>query len=161
MTALALTTSAVGPAAAETATETPGLDTADAEDADLDASVPIDREQLDADDAAARLGRSLALALGELRPLLATQIAASWSLSDDALRRLAVAHALEWVFPLVGDALVIDHLSRDGDPAIRAAAARAAWARRQSGGDLGVLARLSQDPDPQVRSVASSARSSS
>ena len=57
-------------------------------------------------------------------------------------------------------ALVIEHLSYDGDPAIRAAAARAAWARRQAGGDLGVLARLSHDPDVQVRAVASSARSS-
>jgi hypothetical protein len=55
---------------------------------------------------------------------------------------------------------VIDHLSRDDDPAIRAAAARAAWARRQTGGDTGVLARLSHDPDPQVRAVAASARTS-
>jgi hypothetical protein len=160
LTALALTTSAVGPAAAE-AREMPELDSADVEDADLDASVPIDREQVDAHDAASRLGHSLALALGELRPLVATHLAATWSLSDDALRRLAVAHALAWEFPLVGDALVIDHLSRDGDPAIRGAAARAAWARRQSGGDPGVLARLSHDPDPQVRAVASSARSES
>jgi hypothetical protein len=54
---------------------------------------------------------------------------------------------------------VIDHLSHDGDPAIRAAVARAAWARRHTGGDLGVLARLSADPDPVVRAVATSARS--
>jgi len=146
--------------------EAPGLDTADAhgppdtDDADLDASLPIDREHLDAHDAASTLGRSLALALGEMRPLSATFLATTWSLSDDGLRRLAIAHALEWVFPLVGDALVIEHLSYDTDPAIRAAAARAAWARRQTGGDLGVLARLGHDPDPQVRSVAGSARSS-
>jgi hypothetical protein len=130
-----------------------------ADDVELDASLAIDREQLDAEDAASALGRSLALALAEVRPLSATYLAASWSLSSDAVRRLAVANALEWTFPLVGDALVIDHLSHDGDPAIRAAVARAAWARRHTGGDLGVLARLSSDPDPLVRAVATSARS--
>src|SRR6188474_1988518 len=121
LTALALSTSAVGPAAADPVRAVP----VDVEDSDLDAGLQIDREQLDADDAAAALGRSLALALTELRPLSATQLVASWALSGDALRRLAVAHALEWTFPLVGDALVIDHLSRDGDPAVRAATARA------------------------------------
>lgn len=146
LTALALSTSAVGPATGEPVVEPAGLD------AD-------DREHLDAHDAASALGRGLALALAEVRPLSATYLAASWSLSVDPLRRLAIAHALEWAFPLVGDALVIDHLSRDGDPAIRAAVARAAWARRSTGGDLGVLARLSADPDPRVRAVATSARS--
>jgi hypothetical protein len=126
-------------------------------DGELDASLSIDPGQLEARDAAAALGRSLALALGELRPLTATHLAATWSLSDDPLRRLAVAHALEWTFPLVGDALVIDHLSRDADPQVRAASARAAWARRPAG-DPGVLARLSLDPDPEVREVATSGR---
>jgi hypothetical protein len=128
------------------------------DDSDLDASLLIDHEHLDPGDAAAALGRSLALALGELRPLTATHLAATWSLSDDPLRRLAVAHALAWTFPLVGDALVIDHLSHDADPRVRAASARAAWARRPSGGDPGVLARLSVDPDPQVREAAISSR---
>ena len=155
LTALALTT-APAVATAEPVREVAALD---ADDIELDASLPIDREQLDAEDAASALGRSLALALAEVRPLSATYLAASWSLSSDAVRRLAVAHALEWTFPLVGDALVIDHLSHDGDPAIRAAVARAAWARRHTGGDLGVLARLSSDPDPAVRAVATSARS--
>jgi hypothetical protein len=173
LTALALSTSAVGPAAAEVVRDPAGLDapcSRDAEDGadtcdadvDFDASVPIDREHLDAHDAAAALGRSLAMALdpiGGMRRLSATHLAATWSLSDDPLRRLAIAHALEWSFPLVGDALVIDHLSRDRDPAIRAAAARAAWVRRHTGGDPGVLARLSHDPDPVVRAVAGSARS--
>jgi hypothetical protein len=185
LTALALSTSTVGPAAAEPARAAPGLDAPDSgdagdpggdevDDADFDASVPIDRGHLDVHDAAAVLGRKLALAMGPagltgaprgtgrappgLRPLSATHLAASWSLAADPLRRLAVAHALEWVFPLVGDALVIDHLSRDPDPAVRVAAARAAWARRHTGGDLGVLARLSHDPDPAVRAVAGSAR---
>lgn len=159
LAALALTTSSVGPAVAAPpeAGDAAGIDVDD-EDRDLDASLPIDREQLEANDAAAALGRSLALALGELRPLTATHLAATWSLSSDPLRRLAVAHALEWTFPLVGDALVIDHLSRDADPQVRAASARAAWARRP-GGDSGVLARLSLDPDPQVREVATSGRS--
>jgi hypothetical protein len=157
LTALALTTS-VAPATADPVRDVAGLDAADGDDADLDASLTIDREHLDAHDAAQALGRSLAMALGELRPLTATHLAATWSLSSDPLRKLAVAHALGWTFPLVGDALVVDHLSRDPDPEIRAAAGRAAWARRATGGDLGVLARLSHDPDPVVRAVADSAR---
>jgi len=160
LTALALSTSAVGPAAADAVREAPGLDASDTDDSDLDASLSIDREHLDAHDAASALGRGLALALGEMRPLSATHLAATWSLSPDPLRRLAVAHALEWTFPLVGDAMVIDHLSRDADPAIRAASARAAWVRRATGGDPGVLARLGHDPDPAVRAVAASARPS-
>lgn len=167
LAAIALSTSATSASAAGAAAVDPGHEPPsrtdrienDLEDGDgeLDASLPIDREQLEARDAAAALGRSLALALGELRPLTATHLAATWSLSDDPLRRLAVAHALEWTFPLVGDALVIDHLSRDADPQVRAASARAAWARRPAG-DPGVLARLSLDPDPQVREVATSGR---
>ena len=163
LTALALSTSAVGAAGADPMRDDLELDEVDApdpEDGDLDASLQIDREHVDAQDAAAALGRSLALALTEMRPLLATHLAATWTLSGDPVRRLAVAHALEWTFPLVGAAFVIDHLSYDSDPAIRSAAARAAWARRRIGGDLGVLARLSHDPDPQVRAVAASARTS-
>src|SRR5215831_8750274 len=94
LAALALSTSSIGPAAAAPpdARDAAGIDVDD-DDADLDASLPIDREQLEARDAAATLGRSLALALGELRPLTATHLAATWSLSSDPLRRLAVAHA--------------------------------------------------------------------
>jgi hypothetical protein len=156
LTALALSTFAVG-----AATAAPPRDDArlDVEDNVLDASVLIDRGNLDVRQAGATLGRRLAMALGRLPPLSATHLAATWSLSEEPVRRLAVAHALEWTFSLVGDALVIDHLSRDDDPVIRAASARAAWARRLSGGDPGVLARLSQDPDPEVRAVAASARS--
>lgn len=165
LTAIALSTTAVAPAAADAL-----IDAADAvldprsvdatEDGDFDASLTIDREHLDTEDAAYTLGRSLALAMGEMRPLTATHLAATWALSPDSLRRLAVGHALEWTFALVGDALVIDHLSRDADPAIRAASARAAWARRTAGGDAGVLARLSHDPDPLVRAVAAASRTS-
>ncbi len=120
----------------------------------LDDDIPIDRELLDPQDAADALGRGLALAASRMRPLHATQVVAAWALSDDPLRRLAVAKSLEWQFPLVGDALAIDHLSRDPDAGIRLAAARAAWARRTVGGDPGVLARLLGDPDHEVRSVA-------
>jgi len=157
LAALALSTSAVGPASADPLRDAQGLDV---DDSELDAGLLIDREHLSAHDAAAALGRSLALALSEMRPLSATQMVTTWALSGDAVRRVAVAHALEWRFPLVGDALVLDHLSRDGDPAVRTAVARAAWSRRQVGDDLGVLARLSHDPDPAVRAVAASARSS-
>jgi hypothetical protein len=161
LTALALSTSAIAPVSAAPAPTAMRRAESDVEsdlEADLEADHEIDREHIDEYDAALALGRSLALALGEVRPLVATQIAASWSLSADPVRRLAVALALEWMFPLVGDALVIDHLSRDRDPAIRIAAARAAWIRRPSGGDLGVLARLVDDPDPHVRAVAAAAR---
>ena len=164
LTALALSTSAAGPATGEPVRELAGqgtegtVDTVDADDSDLDASLQIDREQFDAQDAASALGRSLALALGGMRPLSATYLAATWTLSSDPVRRLAVAHALEWTFPLVGDALVIDHLSRDPDPKIRMAAARAAWARRTALADATVLARLVDDSDPDVRAVAMSAR---
>lgn len=131
---------------------------AECEACGLDDDREIDREHLDPNAAATALGRGLALALGEVRPLTATQLAATWAVSADPLRRHALGVALEWTFPLVGDALVIDHLSRDPDPAIRAAAARAAWVRRASGGDGGVLARLADDPDPQVRAIAVAAR---
>lgn len=114
----------------------------------------IDRENVDFRDAAALLGRNLAIALERMRPIEATHVGTSWAVSPDTLRRAGIARALEWQFPLVGDAVVIDHLSRDGDPAIRAACARAAWIRRATGGDPGVLDRLADDPDPDVRAIA-------
>ncbi len=114
----------------------------------------IDAEHVDRRDAAALLGRNLAIALERMRPLQATHIASSWALSADALRRHGVARALEWAFPLVGDDLVIAHLSHDVDPSIRAACARAAWIRRATGGDPGVLDRLADDPDESVRAIA-------
>lgn len=114
----------------------------------------IDAENVDRRDAAALLGRNLAIALERMRPIEATHVATSWALSADSLRRVGVARALEWAFPLVGDDLVIDHLSRDPDPAIRAACARAAWIRRATGGDPGVLDRLADDIDPDVRAIA-------
>jgi hypothetical protein len=146
LTTIALSASAVGVANA---------DTTCADACVLVEDVPIDREQLDAPDAAATLGRSLALALERMRPLSATQLASTWALSDDDLRRLAVVHALEWPVRVVGDGLILDHLSRDPDPAIRVATARAAWTRRPIG--LEVLGRLRDDPDPEVRAVAMSA----
>src|SRR5262245_8027359 len=65
-----------------------------------DVRLSIDREHLDADNAAILLGRSLALALDRLRPLEATHLTASWALSPDPVRRAAAANALEWMFPL-------------------------------------------------------------
>jgi hypothetical protein len=154
LTVLALTTSVAAPAAFAAEPRNPP---AAADDDDLDADLTIDREHLDPRDAALTLGRSLALALGEIRPLAATHLAATWALSHDPVRRLSLAYALEWtdpVRPLVGAAMVIDHLASDPDPSIRGAAARAAWARRTTGGDAGVLARLTDDPDPEVRAIA-------
>jgi hypothetical protein len=148
LAALALTTSVAMPAAAA----------ANPIDAELTADVPVDREHIDELDAAAALGRGLALALAEMRPLDATQLASTWALSEHHVRRLAVAHALEWTFKLVGDDLIIDHLSRDADPVVRKEIARAAWVRRAAGGDPNVLVRLADDPDPRVRAVARRAR---
>jgi len=127
-------------------------------DPELTADIPIDVGTLDRRDAGAILSRTLAHALSEARPLVATHIASTWALSDEPVRRSAVAQALEWTFPLVGDGLVIDHLSRDPDPEIRAACAYAAWIRRSTGGDMGVLDRLADDPDPEVRAVVARAR---
>ena len=56
---------------------------------------------------------------------------------------------------LLGDGMVIDHLSRDPDPSIRVSCARAAWIRRATGGDPGVLDRLQFDVHPEVRAIAS------
>ncbi len=121
---------------------------------DCSEDVRIDRGQVDAHAAAAMLGRSLANALGELKPLAATHLATTWALSDDPLRRAAIAHALEWAVPLLGDGTIIEHLSFERDPHVRAACARAAWVRRTTGGDRGVLARLAHDPDAEVRAIA-------
>ncbi len=154
LTALALFTGAVGPASAAG----PSVQGGDVDDAELAGDLPIDAEQIDDLDAAAALGRGLALALSEMRPLSATQIASTWALSEHPVRRLAVAHALEWTFKLFGDDLIIDHLSRDPDASIRLEVARAAWVRRSSGVDPTVLARLAEDPDPSVRATARRAR---
>jgi hypothetical protein len=126
----------------------------DCDDCSGGEDVRIDHEQVDPHDAAAMLGRSLANALGELKPLSATHLATTWALSGDPLRRAAVAEALEWAFPLFGDGAIIEHLSHERDPRVRAACARAAWVRRASGGDHGVLARLAVDPDAEVRAIA-------
>ncbi|MBA3462753.1 MAG: hypothetical protein H0T46_22540 [Deltaproteobacteria bacterium] len=146
LAALTLTTACAPAASAAPCSEHPDL-------SDLE----IDAEHIDKLDAAAAIGRQLAAALSEMRPLGATQLASTWALSEHQLRRLAVAHALEWTFKLVGDDLIIDHLSRDPDREIRKEVARAAWVRRAAGGDPGVLARLAEDPDPEVRAIAARA----
>jgi hypothetical protein len=121
---------------------------------DLDSDSVIDRDNVDPRDAAAMLGRSLANALGEVTPLSATHLATTWALSTDPLRRAAIANALEWQFPLFGDAAIIEHLSRDPSPEIRAAVARAAWMRHTAPVDGNALARLQSDADPEVRAIA-------
>jgi hypothetical protein len=122
------------------------------------AAAPIPDLPADGGDAADEVhgGRahSLAIALAHSAPLEAVSRACDWALAGDPARRLTIATALGWSFPLVGDDVLIDHLSRDDDTGIRAAAARAAWARRATGGDPGVLDRLSSDPAAEVRAVA-------
>jgi hypothetical protein len=154
LTVLALSAS---PAAAEAEPSTTRQSERDS-DPDLDDDLPIDREHIDPRAAAEVLGRSLAQALSELRQLDAIQLATTWALSEDPLRRGAIAYALEWAFPLLGDTIILDHLSRDPDATIRAACARAAWVRRATGVDPAVLDRLANDPDPEVRKIAARAR---
>lgn len=142
LTAIALSTTAVGTA------------TADDSPLELSADIPIDRDVVDPPDAAAALGRSLALAVAKMRPLEATHLVTTWAMSGDPMRRLAVAHSLEWQFKLIGDGIVIDHLAQDPDPLVRIEIARAAWVRRSVADVYGALARLIEDPDPDVRAVA-------
>jgi len=99
-------------------------------------------------------GHALAVVLEHMHPLDRIRTAATAALSDRPEVRCALGESLTWIFPLVGDSVVIDHLSRDVEAGVRLAAARAALARRASGGDDGVLARLSHDPDPTVAEVA-------
>ena len=153
LAAIALSTSAVGATRADAALVQSERGETDAE-VELTADVPIDPDFIDPPDAAAALGRSLALAIGRMRPIEATQLVATWAMSEDPMRRLAVAHSLEWQFKLVGDGMVIDHLARDPDPAVRLEIARAAWVRRGVADVYGALARLIEDPDPDVRAVA-------
>jgi hypothetical protein len=122
------------------------------DDGDLDGDTAIDRDNVDPQDAASMLGRGLAVALGEVTPLSATHLATTWALSEDPLRRAAIASALEWQFPLFGDGAIIAHLAADPDPQIRGAIARAAWVRRTR--DADVVRRLIDDADPEVRAIA-------
>lgn len=153
LTAIALSTSSVGAASPDPAPVESDRGEPDAE-VELTADLPIDPDHIDPPDAAAALGRSLALAVARMRPIDATHLVATWALSTDPVRRLAVAHSLEWQFKLLGDGLVIDHLARDPDPAVRLEIARAAWVRRGVADVYGALARLIEDPDPDVRAVA-------
>src|SRR5262245_31645367 len=109
------------------------------------ASVPAN-----AANAAPADGHALAIRLQHSHPLDATRIAATDATATEAEVRRTIADALTWPFPLVGDALILDHLARDPDPEVRLAAARAAHARRDSGG-MAVLQALTHDPDPAVR----------
>lgn len=103
---------------------------------------------------ASHSGHTLAVLLERMHPLSATRTAATAAMSPRPELRIALGEALTWSFALVGDAVVIDHLSRDPVAEVRFAAARAAHARRASGGDDGVLVRLVDDPDPSVRQAA-------
>jgi hypothetical protein len=127
LTVLALASS---PAAATAEPTSRAQCSSDGEDGDLDSDLPIDREHVNPRAAAAMLGRTLAQALVELRPLAATHLATTWALSEDCLRRAAIAHALERVFPLFGDRAIVAHLAGDSEPYVREVALRAASVRR-------------------------------
>src|SRR5207244_1175892 len=53
----------------------------------------------------------LAISLERMTPLAATSTACRWALSPDPDQRATIASALEWTFALLGDSLIIDHLS--------------------------------------------------
>lgn len=96
--------------------------------------------------------RALALELSQMKPIAATHMATTLALSPDSTQRVVVARALEWEFHLFGDTAILEHLSLDSSPEVRAAVARAARARRPE--HDGILARLASDPDPDVRDIA-------
>jgi hypothetical protein len=89
----------------------------------------IDSGDLDPHAAAHLIGGSLANVLAEMRPLAATHLATTWAASEDPVRREAVAHALELVFPLFGDRAILAHLAHDPDPGVREASKRASRVR--------------------------------
>ena len=89
-------------------------------DCELDGTVPIDRGHVDTKRAGALLGKTLAAALVELSPFDATYLVTTWAVSDDPLRRIAVATALAHAMP-VGARTALEHLARDPDPDVRAA----------------------------------------
>jgi hypothetical protein len=115
---------------------------------------PIGEVSIVHESTAAIMGRSLALSLSGLPALEATHVATAWAVSSERVRRVAVAEALEWTFPLACDAVILDRLASDPDPRIRRACARSAWSRRM----LGLLDRLTTDADPEVRAIAARGR---
>ena len=129
LTVLALSASPAAAATTPDVATCTDCQTADDADLDLDEDIPIDREHIDPADAAFVLGRGLAKALSEMRELDAVQLSSTWALSNDPMRRAAIAHALEWPFRLMPDRLILEHLSRDPDPLIQSACTRAAWIR--------------------------------
>jgi hypothetical protein len=96
--------------------------------------------------------RALALELSQMKPIAATHMATTLALSPDSARRVVIAQAREWEVHLFGDSAILEHLSFDSAPEVRAAVARAARARRPE--QDAILARLSCDPDPVVRDLA-------
>jgi hypothetical protein len=135
-TLAALASTALGgatTAAAAPATEAPSMD--------------------DADDVES-LAHKLAARLTELPAIDAVGATAELATSNDVHERLVLAGALAWVFPLASDDVLLSHLADDPDPKVRAAIARAAWARLAVVGDTGILRRLLGDADADVRSAA-------
>ncbi len=117
-------------------------------------TVPDNPDEDVADPRHAAAAHWLAISLERMEPLPATYTACTWTLSSDPEQRVTIAGALEWTFRLVGDSIIVDHLSRDPEARVRAAAARAAWARHAAGVDEQILARLAADPEPEVREIA-------
>ena len=68
----------------------------------------IDPGNVDTREAAALLGRGLAIALEHFEPIEATNVATRWALSPDPMRRVGVARAL--------DKMVRDILTELADP---------------------------------------------
>ncbi len=115
-------------------------------------ATPAAAAELDDDPRHDAAAHWFAISLERMEPLPATYTACQWALSPDPELRATVAASLQWPFRLVGDGLIIDHLSRDPLPAIRAEVARALFTRHAIVRDE-VMARLAADPSPEVREV--------
>jgi len=117
---LAVAALSATPAAAASGTSPFGEEVVDLDD-ELTSDAPIDREHIEPDDAAFVIGRNLPL--GAMNPLSATQLATTWALSSDPVRRAAIVYALEHSSPL-GARTILDHLSQDPESLVRAAVVR-------------------------------------
>lgn len=149
-----LTAAALGAAAAPTADAAVGADLMTRGPAAADVAPDEDPPGYVLDEGDPRLSTAaqwLAVSLERMEPLPATYTACTWALSPDPAQRATIAASLEWTFSLAGDDVIVDHLSRDPEPRVRAAIARAAWTRRAADD---VLTRLADDPSPEVREVA-------
>lgn len=80
----------------------------------------------------------------------------SWALSEDANERLALARALTWSTPVFVADLVLEQLTRDETPAVRAAALAAVAKHFHENSTVyaRIVAQCADDPDRNVQTLA-------